>query len=336
MAKAKRGDIRHGNLVAGAAADNQGILIGWEGRHERTRARLFELAAQANIPREWMPAAKEPTVQLSRAVQAAAGGAYNCEQEKKKDRQVPEAREWRSRWMLVRRSTDGLPTAGGRFGEIALVVTLYTDTGEPELVFDTEDTELRDTVEREFRSRVDDALYTASDITKWIGEVVRLRLDGVRYGGNWYVPRSSRTIAETLCEVLREDGWGKNWMNPPLPIATSAQLSMGIAIALQEEVDDVMEEFLRLRKMAQDDGRKDVGETGASNMMVRLRFVGERIVGFSHLMGEENTQGCRNRIHDAMVELDGILGAHDFDKEWHAIVEGRQAKGVHDPAGDFL
>ncbi len=177
----------HGQLVAGAAADGHGVLVGWTGEGDKTRAELLERAEVAGVPSEWLPDAKEPKVQLSRAVRVAAGTAYNCETEKKVDAQVVEAREWTSRWMLVSKVADGEQRAvGQKYGEIALVVTLYTDNPEPELVFDEQSNEeLREIVRTEFEQRIAAQRYTAADITKWLKSTIKLHLDGVKYGGNW-------------------------------------------------------------------------------------------------------------------------------------------------------
>jgi hypothetical protein len=319
----------HGSLVAGAAAEGNGILVGWQGEGDITRTRLVALATQAGIPLGWLPSPKDPAVQLTRAVRAVAGGLYNCERAKKMHARVGE-REWSSRWSLVRRVDDAgmMPVAGEKFGTIVLVVTLYVTRdadGErsAELDFDAPDPALIASVRAEYDTRIGAERYVASDITRWLAETIRYYLDGVRYGGNWYVPRQHRMLAEAICQTFQAAGWGRSWMSPPLPIATSDQLARGVANGLQGEVGDVVGEIAHLRDLAKADGKVDIGERAATSAMIRLRGIGERIVAYADMLGETLVEECRFTIHDAMVDLDGVLGAHDFEREWSEVATAR-------------
>lgn len=314
----------NGNLVAGAAAECHGVLVGWSGRGDLTQGALFAIADAAGIPRAWCPRAKDAAVQLTRAVRAAAGSLYNAEQARRDGES-----DWSSRWMLVSRTVAGdlAPTAGAAYGEIALVVTLYDTASGPELVFDSAHTTLIEKVSTEFHARIASARYVAADVTKWLGEILRFRMDAVRYGGNWYVPRNRRAIAESICETLRESGWGTDWITPALPIATSTQLALGVCIALEKEVDDVIKDLVAARKEARDTDREDIGTRAAETFMVRLRGVGERVIAYSFHLGPELESTVRNRIHDAMVELDTVLGGVSFESEWGKVIEARNAKG---------
>lgn len=326
--------MQHGNLVAGAAAEGHGVLIGWSGRGEVTRGALVTIANAAGIPEEWCPRAKDASVQLSRAVQAATGSLYSREPVRKDD-----AADWTSRWMLVTRTVDGDVTAGESFGRIALVATLYDrDTGI-ELVIDSPLDPLAESVRREFEQRVAAERYVAADITAWFADILRTRLDAIRYGGNWYVPRVHRTLAESLCETLQNAGWGTNWMTPALPIATCAQLAMGLALGLEAEMDEILAELAGDRERARAGGkREDIGPRAAETFMVKLRRVGERVIAYNAMLGEDLANNVRLRIHDAMIELDSILeGGVCFEAEWRKVVDARNANGgVIMPAGDTL
>lgn len=314
----------NGTLVAGAAAECHGVLVGWSGRGDLTQEALFTIADKAGIPRQWCPRAKDAAVQLTRAVRAAAGSQYNAEQARR-----DEESDWSSRWMLVTRTVAGdlAPTAGAAYGEIALVVTLHETVSGPELVFDSDNSLLIEKVRSEFRARIASARYVAADVTKWLGEILRFRLDAVRYGGNWYVPRTSRALAESICETLRESGWGTEWITPALPIATSSQLALGVSFGLEKEVDDVIADLVAARKSARDAGRDDIGTRAAETFMVRLRAVGERVIAYSYHLGADLEANVRNRIHDAMVELDGVLGGVSFESEWGKVIAARNANG---------
>lgn len=316
--------MTHGNLVAGAAAEGHGVLVGWSGRGEITRARLVEIADMAGIPREWCPRAKDAAVQLTRAVRVAAASLYNAEQARR-----DENTDWDACWMLVTRTVDGDVAAGATFGQVALVASLYETPAGHELVIDTTNDVLGATVRREFEARVAAERYVAADVTAWLSDILRYRLDAVRYGGNWYVPRVWRSLAESICTTLQESGWGVNWMAPALPIATSAQLSMGLALGLEAEVDEILADLAKDRERARSGGKRDdIGPRAAETFMVRLRGVGERVVAYAAILGADLESDVRDRIHDAMVELDALLeGGVSIEAEWRKVVDARNANG---------
>lgn len=301
-------DLIHGKLVAGSVAEGHGILIGWTGAGDMTRAQLLERLDAANCTRDWADDAKEPGVQLTRAVRAAAGNDYNCEQEKKKESQTAEVREFASRWMLVRRGVDGAQSEGasrvGRaFGEVALCVTLYTDKPEPELVFDDgADAALVEAVRAEFVERIGAQRYVASDVSRWLKDTLREHCESVRYGGNFYVPKKHREIAERLVEAFKT--WGADWMDPPLPIATSDQLARGLANGLKRDVDDVLKRIEAQRKERRKaDPEAEIGEVAAQSFMTQLRGVLASIAAYAPLLGESNVSDAREKVRAAMTEL---------------------------------
>ncbi len=304
-------------VVAGAGADGHGVISGFRGDGEMTRAQLVDLATRAGLPLEWLPAPKDAGVQLRRAVQSVGGAAYSAEHERARDRQTVEAREPASRWMLVRRGAETM-TAGARFGEIVLVATLY-DGGEIE--FDG-DEGLATAVRAEFDARVGAERYVASDVTRWLGEVHRYHLDAVRYGFGWYVPRRHRNVAESICAVFwGEARWGDAWMDPPLPVASSAQLSLGLANGLKLEVEEVLVDLANARARVRDaksDQTVDIGPRAAETYMVRLTRVAARVMSYVDTLGAENVNACRDSIHDAMIELDAVLDG-GVTADWNGI-----------------
>lgn len=322
--------IQHGQLVAGAAAEGHGIEIGWEGSKEKTHAELKQRMQNANIPDDWMIEAKEPKVQLGRAVKEAAGSAYDCKQEKKKDAQVVEERDWAARWLLVSNVTSGAKV-GDKLGDIALVVTLYTDKPEPELVFDEEsNAELRDEVKKQFESRIAAQLYTAADITAWLKTLIKKQLGGVKLGRNWYVPRKHRATAERLVAAL-DKWWGEDWVNPPLPIATSAQLAQGLANGLQREVDDELRKLETERDYAQKNGRSDIGAKRAESFLLQLRRIAERVAQYQALIGEELVASCKEKVRIAQAELSSVIEGADsverFASMWEEVLFDIERKG---------
>lgn len=305
----QRISLVHGQLVAGGAAEGHGVLIGWTGSGDMTRVEMLARLDAAKLPREWAFDAKDANVQLTRAVRTVAGGRYNCEQEKKKDVQIVESREWASRWMLVSKTIEGETKVGSHYGDIALVVTLYSDKPEPELMFDQGgDAGLIEAVKQEFATRIGAERYISSDITRWLQITLKTRCAAVRYGGNWYVPRKHRGTAESLVAAFKS--WGADWMDPPLPIASTAQLAQGLANGLMREVDDELRRLEAQRENVREksnDQSADVGEKAASSFMIRLRQIGERVCAYEQLLGVDMMSSCQTKIRTAMGELSQLI-----------------------------
>lgn len=324
-------------VAAGAGADGHGVISGYRGLGGMQRGTLVALARRAGLPSEWLPLPKEPRVQLARAVASVASefGRLVARQEKKAQRQVAEAREPVSRWFMIRDvASSGGGKAGEAYGNIVAVVTLYDAGGLPELVFDTDNAQLERRVREDFEERINAVMFDAVDVTRWLNEVHRDRLDAVRYGFGWYVPRVHRAEAEEICTAFwNEARWGESWCDPPLPVATSAQLAVGIANGLMMEVDEILEDLSQRREKIRADrpGEKppaDIGPTAAENFMIRFGRVSQRIVAYSDLLGADGVEECRDRINDAMIELDAVLdGGVDANAEWTRAQAARMGNG---------
>ncbi len=269
-------------------------------------------------------------MQLTRAVQAVAQSGYRAECDRKQDQQIVEERDWASRWMLTTRTTGETPRAGGKRGDIALVVTMYNDRGETELVFDCADDALVARVREEYEARIGAVQFTGSDITRWLNEVHREHLGAVRYGFGWYVPRRTRQIAEQICTVFwNEEHWGDAWCDPPLPVASTEQLAMGISNGLVAEVAEVMADLIKMREKirpTKGDPKADIGPRAAETFMIRFARVGAHVVTFTHLLSADHLAHCREAIHDAMVELDTVLEG-GVTEGWNGIWSGIEAAG---------
>lgn len=301
--------------VAGQSADGHGILTGWHGRQDMTREQLIDVATVADIPREWLPSVKDAAVQLGRAVQYVAGGAYIAKPVRKGNRLNDDGTQitWDARWVLVTRPTGNEAQAGETYGVVALVATLYAGDNGPQLTFERNQQDERTltlaaAVSEQFERRIASQRYTAADVTKWLGDTLRRRLGAVRYGGNYYVPRETRDLAEVLLATVRETGWGTNWLYPPLPVATSPQLSLGLALGLQSEVDDVMAQLETQRKVAREMGRSDIGHRAAESFIAKLNIVSQRVNDKAELLGPGRVTETNNAIFDAMIVLDELLG----------------------------
>lgn len=316
---------RQQNIVAGAGAEGAGVLLGWRGHGELTRARLLEILEAAGVPEDWAPAPKNAGVQLSRAVAETAGTRYTAERVNKGTYTFAQGeRRWSSRWLLVARSTT-TSVVGGAYGEVTLVATLFNDDDAADLIITTNDELLEARVREIYQSRIDAERYVAADITSWLGTTIRSRLLGARLGIGWYAPRETKAIARNLCAALREGGWGTSWVSPPIPVADTEDLSLALSGSLRMEVTEVIENLFKQRDAAKEGGKADISEQVAIGFMMQLRDIGFRMAEYETRLTPQDISECRTCIHDAMVELDKVLQV-DPDTEWANIQRDLDAK----------
>lgn len=289
--------LTHGNVVAGAVAEGNGILTHWNGEGPLSRATVTELATAAELDPSWLPKAKSAETQAHHAVtQVAREFKLDAKREKKTHKDAGAAYD--ARWRVTDPSTAG-NDAGQSAGSIALVVTLNDGV----LSF-SGTTEIAEKIEAAYKDLTGREVLQAGHVTSWLGnEVIRDRLGGVKYGGCWYVPAATRAAAEKIIAAFAP-AWGTDWMNPPTPIATSEQLARGIANGLAAEVDDTLRELAK-------DGSKcrggKVGETAAITYLRRFKDHGARALAFGHLLGEELVKEVKAKIAKATEELDGLI-----------------------------
>jgi hypothetical protein len=318
MSNFTRNHLVNGNLVAGAAAEGYGSLVAWQGAGDMTRAKLATITATVEgFSAAWLPAVKSAIPQLAHAVRKlSSAGIYGAERVAKStwDR-VEEPREWASRWILVNRATS-TTKLGEAVNTVAARVTLYvTADGAPELAIESSSSEIDAAIRSDFEARIGEERYVASDVTAWLGNVLRYRLNGVRLGGVYFVPRSSRVTGEGLCEALRRNAWGKSWLTPALPVATTAQLEAGLANGLVEECGEVAQDATNALAEAEAKGETAIGERRATTLLARVRFVGERIRAYAVILGSDGLRACFQAFCDAMIALPNV----DPEAEWSAL-----------------
>lgn len=315
--------LNHGNLVAGAAAEGHGALTDWLGRGSRTRQTLFD-AVMGIIPDEWLPAPKDAPVQLGRAMQSITGIRYVAKPVRHSpDPEVRLTETWLARWILITMPRAQGVVAGQKFGDIVLVATLYGDeesgirltcetepTDDPEQML--ERSSLCINLRTAYGALVGAQVFGASDITRWLGLTLRRRFQAVRYGRSYYIPRESRETAEALVNALRSDGWGSNWMYPALPVATSGQLSLGLAMGLALDVTELADAVGIARRAARDEGRADIGPRALRTAREKLDVIKARVNFYA------------DRLGDARSEVDGPV--RDLEVVFEEIEAGHTAR----------
>ena len=328
------GKLEAGQVVAGAVAEGHGVLVGWRGDRQITRAVLLE--ALRSIGREeWAPKPKDARAQAGRAM-AAAGNAYHVKADRKTGaitRNEGGNTSGRHSWRIGRIDHMGQP--GERYGDVVAVMTLSPE-GE---LGGNGDTDVISRIVRDYTSRCAQELYTSADLTGWIATTLSTHCGGVNYAVGWYIPAKHREAAIALCNAVSKTGWGSDWLGskerPALPIATCDELRDGIARGLKDEVAQVLGRLHAEREAARaererridaaraklESGDKDgftehgaaiklagdIGPTRAGTFLKELRSIAVRVAAYSELLGDERCGSAKRAVHEAVLELEGLV-----------------------------
>jgi hypothetical protein len=230
------------------------------------------------------------------------------------------------RWRLY--TTDATASVGDAAGTVALVVTLIGS----ELTCEGHE-EASAKITAAYADLKGREVLQAGHITTWLGNLLRDRLDGVKYGGCWYVPRHNRALAERIVDAFVAAKWGSDWMSPPTPIATSAQLARGIANGLAAEVDVTVAQFEvdnaacaanAAASTAEKKPLGHIGEKAAASYLKKFRAHAERVKLFAALLGPALVAESRAKVEGATAKLneyldDGMGIGERFAMVWSEI-----------------
>jgi hypothetical protein len=351
------GKLEAGQVVAGAVAAGNGILVGWHGDRQITRAVLLE--ALRGIGREeWAPKPKNARAQAGRAM-AAAGSSYHCKADRKGAVTANEGANvsGQHRWRFGRIDTMGQP--GDHYGMTVLVMTLEPDGR----LHGAGDQVLAQAIIADYTERCAKELYNSGDITPWLVSTLEAHCGAVNYAVGHYVPARHRESAIQLIGAVSATGWGHEWLGskerPALPIATCDELRDGIARGLKDEVAQVLDKLHTERETAAAEKARrleiaraggttdlileasaiklsgDIGPERAATFLKELRAIAGRVAAYSEILGDERTGSARRAVQEAVNSLEGLLGEHDngisqrFSAVWDEIMfETRKDGGV--------
>lgn len=322
--------LAHGDVVAGSVAEGNGILTHWSGSGPLTVAQITAIGDAAGIPSAWLPRAKDSKTYANHAV-AQVGRALGFSVTKEKRDWSKEDQSYDHRWRLYT-TADGA-FVGDAAGTVALVVSLKAG-----LLTCEGHEEASELIAHAYADLLGREVLQAGHITTWLGNLIRDRLDGVKYGGCWYVPRHNRALAERIVDAFAAAQWGSDWMNPPTPIATSAQLARGIANGLATEVDATLvlldsdnaacaQTAATFNPLAADNARKPlghIGEKAAATYLKKFRAHAERVKLFAALLGPALVAESRVKVETATAKLaeytdDGMGIGERFAAVWDEI-----------------
>lgn len=284
-----RPTLGKGDLIAGAIAAGQGILISWAGSGKIERKAL--LAALGEISRaEIAPAAKSARAQAGRAALALNGAGFVC-RTVAKPKAGAGVEQWPAdvshRWIAGVVDSSG---ANNSLGERALTVDLL-DNGI--LRFDGNQL-LAARVRSDYEARCAGDVYTSADLTAWLQRTLRDEHHAVAYGVTHYVPAGEAPAAKILVKAISAL-WGTQWMRG-LPVASESELISGLTEGLSQEIAEIGARFDAAKTEATEANRLQVGARRAATLLADLNKAGERVTGYALMLGEDSVTQIRASI----------------------------------------
>jgi hypothetical protein len=300
--RATRGQMRMGDMIAGACAEGEGRMLGWAGLGERPRSFLLAALETANCPITWAPRSKSAHAHAGQAAQSLSSSGLVVRAER---RAAGSTRTYSARWAVGQVSALNTSADPDAFGKLVLTITLHDETLTCEAREGYED--LANRVQDAYRKAVDGETYAAGEITIWLRDLFVSRFGACKLGGNFYVPRGQADKAEALCTALSRT-WGKDWMLPGLPVANSHQLQEGLARGLREEVAAVRASYDALVETAREKGTA-VGVRAVSALLVELQGISDRTTGYAAMLGNAAIESVRREA----LALLALCGNHVGD-----------------------
>lgn len=303
--------LTSGDIVAGAVAEGHYVLLGWGGTSGLTRGALVD-ALTAIGRASLAPSAPNARAQAGAIVAGLARQRLDV-------RSAPCTVAGQHKWTVGKVNHTG--AVGDKYGDILLHVTL---TGA--VLTYTGDSALGEPIVAAYNARLAAEVYKSSDVTQWLVGILRWRLQGIKFGAlGWLIPARHATEAQMLCTAVQSTKFGTDWMLPALPVATSDQLRDGIARGLTEEVTDLMGKLATERATAATSRSEtrsgEIGPKRAQTFLTELRAIRGRVVSYGQILGERRVAAAATVIRNAIVELEGLLGAdHSGISERFALI----------------
>lgn len=288
--------IKGAELMAGAAAEGDGALAGWNGKGTLTHPMILSALARAGLSAELAPKIKTAIAHAGEALRKLDSRGYVVRRGKRPTHGVS---RWDARW-VVGRSMATEAMVNDKMGDVVLTAELW---GE-ELRFECGPggATLAEKVDLDFRALRADRVYQAADVTSWLQGVLYRECGATPLGRELYVPARGRVMAEALTEQMAAI-WGEAWMSPLLPVATCDQLRRGVARGMHDEVRTIGASLASARESARAEGRTEVTTGTASRFLAQLEAIRDRMTSYVALCGAAVLEATSSAIGALSAEL---------------------------------
>jgi hypothetical protein len=273
--------------LAGGAAEGSGAITGWAGLGSLTRTQIVDALAQAELPAAWAPGTKSAVGYAGRVVSSLNNRGYISRRagratwEKATEIAKP-TREYRARWTVAANAAS-TADVGDALGSVVLTVELHDGSDDLHVKGDEE---LAQHVIAEYEGKRDAEVFAAGDVTSWLSSVLVRECSAARFGIGYYIPAATRDIAERLVTSIAAL-WGRSWISPLLPVATSAELQQGIARGFTDEIAAVSRKLVTEREAARKKKLTEITAATAARLLRDLSDVDARAEGYRVLCGAE-------------------------------------------------
>lgn len=269
--------ITNENIIAGAAAEGHGAIIGWKGEGELTRAQLLQALAAAGLPAAWAPEPKSSVAQAGRAVASVADRSYRTSRAP-----AVKGATWAARWIV-----EHVNAASAQVGDAAGSVVLTVELSKGGELTCQGRRDVATEIETRYAELTGAELYQAGDVTGWLRQTLYQRAGATAFGIGYYVKADGRDVASRLAAAMVELEWGSGWIAPLLPVATSDELRIGIARGLTDDVRRVAASLESERAAARRDDRTEIRPGQAAALLRELAEVDTRTDAYLALCGAE-------------------------------------------------
>ena len=294
-----------GIVISGQAADGHGAIGGWRGSGPLMLSQIKLALRASELPEAWAPAAESCKAHAGEAVRQlnARGFIVRAARRSDQDRRVERAtgRRWDARWTVARSSAE-TALVGESAGAVILTIELHGDelTCEGNAVLGAEVREI-------FAAKRDAEAFQAGRVTEWLARILINELGATRFGLGYYVPAGSRARANRLCAAMMAR-WGRSWICPLLPVATSDELRAGIARGFEEDVQAIATAVRAAKVEAFEAGKVEMSSGKAASLLRSLAEVNERVIAYRALCGDAAIRAAVEDIRGMHEELRGIAG----------------------------
>lgn len=285
-------------VVAGQAAEGAGGLTCWEGMGPLGRPAIIEALAEAGLPADWAPVAATAKAHAGDAIRRLNSRGFIVRAARRSDVQTASGVRpmWDARW-IVARSAAAAGEVGGSAGKITVAIEL-----RGEMISFEGDSNLSAEVEGIFHALRSEEVYQAGDVTAWIGRVLRARMGATKLGLGYYIPAGSRPTANALIAAMATR-WGRSWLCPALPVATTDELRTSLARGMEDDVRAIAQSIANATAAARDAKRADMTPGKAAAFIRSLGEIQDRLGAYRALCGDRAIAPAQRLIVELLNDL---------------------------------